>query len=182
MKLKDPPVSQLRQAEKDVEDQSPQIQTSFDANLILAPSPFSVDAEQRHLELHPDGKHVFKLWRAFADNVNPLTKIVHAPTLQAQILEAAWAVESTTRPLAATMLAVYALAVNSMTSTGCIDLFGESKQVLVARYRTGALNALSATDILSTRRIEVLQALALILVSLISRGNCVNVVFNIHAR
>jgi hypothetical protein len=119
------------------------------------------------LELHPDPKHVFKLWQAFVDNVNPLAKIIHAPTLQERVIEAAWAVESAAKPLEATMLAVYALAVGSMKSADCIRLLGERRAVLVNRYRTGALRALSSTDILSTRDLEVLQALALVLVSLI---------------
>lgn len=129
--------------------------------------PIHISTPVGQLELHPDPKHVFKLWQMFADNVNPLIKIIHAPTLQEKILEAAWAPKSTAKPLEATMLVVYALAVASMKPASCIDLFGEDKQVLVNRYRKGALQALSGTDLLSTRDMEVLQALTLVLVSLI---------------
>ena len=90
------------------------------------------------------------------ENVNPLTKIIHAPTLQKRIFEAAWAVESVPKPLEATMLAVYALAIASMKSADCVRVFGESKSVLESRYRTGALQALSGTDVLLTRDLEVL--------------------------
>ncbi|EHK51002.1 hypothetical protein TRIATDRAFT_210411 [Trichoderma atroviride IMI 206040] len=128
---------------------------------LLLPTHISTTGGQ--LELHPDPKHVFKLWQMFADNVNPLIKIIHAPTLQEKIFEAAWAPNSTARPLEATMFAVYALAVASMKPASCIDLFGEDKQVLVNRYRKGALQALSGTDLLSTRDMEVLQALTLVL-------------------
>ena len=62
------------------------------------------------------------------------------------------------------MLAVYALAIASMKSADCVRVFGESKSVLESRYRTGALQALSGTDVLLTRELEVLQALALVLV------------------
>ncbi len=63
------------------------------------------------------------------------------------------------------MFAVYALAVASMKPADCIRIFGERRPVLVSRYRRGALRALSDTDLLSTRDLEVLQAFALILVS-----------------
>ncbi|PQE28195.1 fungal specific transcription factor protein [Rutstroemia sp. NJR-2017a WRK4] len=125
--------------------------------------PVPVSAAPERLELHPNPKQVFKLWQTFVDNVNPLTKIIHAPTLQGRIFEAAWAVESVPRPLEAIMLAVYALAVVSLKPADCIHILGERKQVLVSRFRTGALWAFSNTDLLSTRDLEVLQALALIL-------------------
>jgi hypothetical protein len=127
--------------------------------------PANIFAAPGQRELHPDPKHVFKLWQAFVDNVNPLTKIIHAPTLQERIFEAAWTVESVAKPLEATMLAVYALAVASMKPADCIHILGERKPVLVSRYRMGALRALSSTHLLATRNLEVLQALALILVS-----------------
>lgn len=132
---------------------------------LFIPIRPSTPVEQ--VELHPDPKHVFRLWQMFAENVNPLIKIIHAPTLQEKILEAAWAPKLAAKPLEATMFAVYALAVASMKPAGCIDLFGENKQVVINRYRMGALRALSGTDLLSTRDLEVLQALTLVLVSLI---------------
>lgn len=149
----------------DIESQPTHINTDSTfatSSLFIPATPFT---SLELLELHPNPKHVFKLWQTFADNVNPLTKIIHAPTLQDKISEAAWAVESVAKPLEATMFAVYALAVASMKPTSCVQIFGEGKTVLVNRYRMGALRALSNTDLLSTRDLEVLQALTLILVS-----------------
>ncbi|KAL6695309.1 hypothetical protein J3F84DRAFT_394881 [Trichoderma pleuroticola] len=127
--------------DEDVEEKPP---TSTDT-VPATPSIFAlynVSTPPGQLELHPDPKHVFRLWQAFADNVNPLTKIIHAPTLQEKILGAAWTAESTAKPLEATMFAV---------------------SVLLDRYRTGALRALSCTNLFSTRDLEVLQALTLII-------------------
>ncbi|OTA07331.1 hypothetical protein A9Z42_0082090 [Trichoderma parareesei] len=130
-------------------------------SLLLSPYPLCTAPE--HYELHPDPKHVFKLWQAFADNVNPLAKIIHAPTLQQKILEAAWTVESVAKPLEATMFAVYALAVTSMKPATCINSFGEARSVLLHRYRMGALRALAGTNLFATRDSEVLQALTLVI-------------------
>ncbi|KAL6792535.1 hypothetical protein GGI42DRAFT_346303 [Trichoderma sp. SZMC 28013] len=127
--------------DEDVEERQPASTNTVPAT----PSIFAlhhVSTPPGQLELHPDPKHVFRLWQTFADNVNPLTKIIHAPTLQEKILGAAWTAESTAKPLEATMFAV---------------------SVLLNRYRTGALRALSCTNLFSTRDLEVLQALTLII-------------------
>ncbi|KAL6875995.1 hypothetical protein HDV57DRAFT_164141 [Trichoderma longibrachiatum] len=161
--LKTPPISQLKQhgENEDGETFKRTEATVTTPSLLLSPYPLSTAPEQ--LELHPDPKHVFKLWQAFADNVNPLTKVIHAPTLQRKILEAAWTVESVAKPLEATMFAVYALAIASMKPATCIDAFGETKSMLLSRYRTGALRALSGTNLFSARDLEVLQALTLVM-------------------
>jgi hypothetical protein len=164
-KLKNPPVSQLKQPDEEAGNWSTHEDDQLQEPSLFIPTPISTPVGQ--LELHPNPKHVFKLWQMFVDNVNPLIKIIHAPTLQEKILEAAWSPESTAKPLEAIMLAVYALAVASMKPASCVDLLGEDKQVLVNRYRIGALRALSGSDLLSTRDMEVLQALTLSLVSLV---------------
>lgn len=153
-----------RQSDEDVEEKRP---TSTNT-LPATPSIFTLDhvsTPPGQLELHPDPKHVFRLWQAFADNVNPLTKIIHAPTLQEKIFGAAWTAESTAKTLEATMFAVYALAISSLKPTTCLEVFGENRSVLLNRYRSGALRALSYTNLFSTRDLEVLQALTLIIVS-----------------
>ncbi|KAH0527529.1 hypothetical protein TsFJ059_002525 [Trichoderma semiorbis] len=50
-----------------------------------------------------------------------------------------------------------------MKPTTCLDVFGENRSVLLNRYRTGALRALSSTNLFSTRDLEVVQALTLII-------------------
>ncbi|KAK4064255.1 uncharacterized protein Triagg1_9051 [Trichoderma aggressivum f. europaeum] len=139
--LKTPPISHLRQPDEDVEQRQPTSTDTVPATLSIF-TLHHVSTPPGQLELHPDPKHVFRLWQAFADNVNPLTKIIHAPTLQEKILGAAWTAESTAKPLEATMFAV---------------------SVLLNRYRTGALSALSCTNLFSTRDLDVLQALTLVI-------------------
>ncbi|KAH8897233.1 hypothetical protein GQ53DRAFT_712959 [Thozetella sp. PMI_491] len=160
-KLKNPLISQLAQPIKDEEEQSPKGDESSNSYSMLIPIHLHNPPDQ--LERHPHPKNAFKLWQSFVDNVNPLTKIIHAPTLQEKILGAVWSVESATRTLEATMFAVYALGVVSMKPADCLHLFGESRGILLARFRTGALQALSSIDLLSTRDLDVIQSLALIL-------------------
>lgn len=64
------------------------------------------------------------------------------------------------------MFAVYALAVTSMKSSECVEVFGETSSVLLNRYRSGAAQALIAAELHSTKDLEVLQAFVLFLVCL----------------
>ncbi|KIM98484.1 hypothetical protein OIDMADRAFT_167284 [Oidiodendron maius Zn] len=115
------------------------------------------------LELHPEPKYIFKLWQVFAENVNPLTKVIHSPTLQRRILEISWNLETVTRPLEAVMFSVYALAITSMKASDCVEAFGETRSVLLNRYRSAAVQALVAAELHTTRDLEVLQAFVLFL-------------------
>lgn len=40
------------------------------------------------MALHPDSLIIFRLWQIFLDNVNPLIKLMHAPTTQRRLLDA----------------------------------------------------------------------------------------------
>lgn len=116
------------------------------------------------LSLHPQPKHIFRLWQIFADKVNPLTKVIHTPTLQQRILDMSWNLEALSRPLEAVMFSVYALAITSMKTADCVEAFGETRSVLLHRYRSAAAQALIAAELHTTRDLEVLQALVLFLV------------------
>lgn len=114
-------------------------------------------------ELHPEPRHIFRLWQLFVDSVNPLLKIVHVPTLQQRVLDASWNVTTIPQPLTATLFAIYTLAVTSSSADDCLASFGETRDVLLARYRAATIRALIASDFLTTRDFEVLQAFVLFL-------------------
>ena len=63
------------------------------------------------------------------------------------------------------MFAMYTLAVTSMSSDDCQTSFGETRGTLLTRYRAATVRALMATDFLTTREFEVLQALFLFLLA-----------------
>ena len=62
------------------------------------------------------------------------------------------------------MFSVYALATASMKPSDCVHAFGETRSILLNRYRSGAAQALAAAELHSTRDLEVLQAFVLFLV------------------
>ncbi|KAJ6032245.1 hypothetical protein N7540_002977 [Penicillium herquei] len=117
-------------------------------------------------KLHPNPVHIFKLWQTFLENINPLIKILHTPTLQPQILEAAGEISSIDKELEALMFAVYCIALASLPTAEVEKSFGESKKKLLARCRRGAQFAFSNASFLRTSNLMVLQALMLYILSM----------------
>lgn len=115
--------------------------------------------------LHPSPVHIFTLWQTFLDNVNPLVKILHAPTVQQIILQASANLEKISKGNEALMFAIYAFAVTSLTNAQCESIFNETKPSLLARYQQGVQQALLRAEFLKSSELVVLQAFVLFLVS-----------------
>jgi hypothetical protein len=162
VKLRDLPVD-LPLPGKDVRDEVAESESASRSRAALL-LPIQLSTAPELLHLHPEPRHIFKLWQAFADKINPLSKIIHAPTLQQRICDVCWNLEGVAKPLEAVMFSIYALAVSSLKHADCVQVFGESKAVLLNRYRSAAALALVGLEIHSTRNLEVLQALILYLV------------------
>ncbi|OOF91978.1 hypothetical protein ASPCADRAFT_176596 [Aspergillus carbonarius ITEM 5010] len=116
-------------------------------------------------KLHPEPRHIYRFWQIFVERVNPMTKIVHVPTLQQRVLDASWDPVSASKSLTAILFAVYTIAVASISSDKCQVWFGETRGSLLARYSDATLRALMAADFLTTSDLEVVQALGLFLFS-----------------
>ena len=118
-------------------------------------------------EMHPNSLQIFRLWQTFLENVNPLTKILHAPTVQQQILEAMGELSNLGRELEALMFSIYCVALVSLQPGEVEKTLGESKKKLLSRFRRGAQAALNNATFLRTSNLMVLQAFILYLVSLL---------------
>lgn len=139
-----------------------------DPLLLPGPSLDSICSGNTHAnlkDLHPEPRHIFRFWQIFVERVNPLSKIVHVPTLQQRILDASWDLNGLSRSLNAMLFAIYTLAVTSLSSAECQSSFGESRDGLLMRYRHSALRALMTAEFLTTRDFEVLQAFVLFLLA-----------------
>jgi hypothetical protein len=109
--------------------------------------------------------HIFRLWQTFLDNVNPLSKVIHAPTVQYQILEATGNLTNISKGVESLMFAIYAAAVNSVDDTECESILGESKSRVLPRYFMATQHALIRAGFLYSSDLVVLQAFTLFLVS-----------------
>lgn len=117
---------------------------------------------------HPEPIHIFKLWQLYLDNVNPLLKVTHTPSMQVRIIEAASNVSAIEPPLEALMFSIYCMAVLSLTHDDCLVTLGSTKEDLMIRYQFGCQQALLNCGFLRTTDRECLTALFLYLVSFLS--------------
>ena len=113
---------------------------------------------------HPDVLQIFRLWQVYLDNVNPVLKVTHTPSLQGRIIQAAANLQEVDPTLEALMFGIYCTAILSLTPEECESIFGESKQVLSTRYQFGSQQALLKCGFLQSNDCECLTALYLYLV------------------
>ena len=116
--------------------------------------------------IHPSPVTIFRLWQTFLDNVNSLIKLVHAPTVQQQLLDATSNLDQIPRNLEALMFGIYSMAIVSMTDDYCRKLFNDERMAVLKRFQDGTKQALQNAEYLRSTDIVVLQAFVLLLVSL----------------
>lgn len=116
--------------------------------------------------LHPQPVQIFKLWQTYLDNVNPLVKIFHTPTIQQLILNATGNLENVPKNLEALMFGIYCCVLVSLSDAECDAIMGEGKSTVLRRFRSGCQQALINASFLKSSDMMVLQALVLLLLSL----------------
>lgn len=118
---------------------------------------------------HPDPLQIFRLWQTCLDNVNPLAKVFHAPTVQKMIVEASSDLSNMIPSIEALMFAIYLSAVVSMTDEDCEKMMKESRSVQITKFSNAAQQALINAEFLKSSDLMVLQAFTLFLVCLTSQ-------------
>jgi hypothetical protein len=115
--------------------------------------------------LHPEPVQIFKLWQAYLDNVNPLLKVTHAPSLQGRIVEATGNISKISPDFEALLFGIYCMSITSLSIEDCQTIFHSSKDDLLTRYQFACQQALLNSGYLRTGDRECLTALFLYLVS-----------------
>lgn len=130
------------------------------ADLVLSADMFNTSTE----DLQPDPIHIFRLWQLYLDRVNPLFKVIHVPTTQPFVMEAASNMSNLPLHYQALMFSIFAMACVSMTSAECIQTIGISREAAIQRFNTGTKSALIRYSFLKNHNMTALQAVALYLV------------------
>jgi hypothetical protein len=115
---------------------------------------------------HPEPVKMFMLWQTFLDNVNPLVKLFHAPTVQQSILEASGNLDNVAASTEALMFAIYLCAVTSLRNDDCERIMGASRHALLVRFSNATQQALINAEILKTSNMVVLQSFTLFLLAM----------------
>lgn len=114
--------------------------------------------------LHPEQMQIIRLWQIYLDNVNPLLKITHSPTLQARILDAVGDLRAISPEFEALIFGIYCVSVLSLTGDECLRLFSSPKNHLLSGYQFACRQALLKCKVLRTNSRDCLTALFLYLV------------------
>ncbi|KAH7133751.1 fungal-specific transcription factor domain-containing protein [Dactylonectria macrodidyma] len=136
-------------------------------HLLLGSRKTAVDLSA----LQPEPVHIFRLWQTYIDNVNPLLKVTHTPTLQPKIIQAMGNMSQLGPTLEALLFSIYCMALQTISDDECLSMFDASKVDLLVRYQFGAQQALANCGYLRTNDRLCLTALYLYLVSVSSSTN-----------
>ncbi|MCJ1439169.1 hypothetical protein MMC27_008560 [Xylographa pallens] len=134
--------------------------SDHDLSFVLSSQPKSITRTR-----HPPPERILQLWQIFIENVDPLTKIVHVPTLRPAIQKAASNIATIPRSFEALMFSIYAAAVMTLNEDECNQRLGEPRKTLLSRYIAATKAALSRAKFMGTISLIVLQALVLYIVS-----------------
>ncbi|KAJ2978768.1 hypothetical protein NUW58_g7389 [Xylaria curta] len=135
------------------------------ADLFLGVEDPAVDLQ----ELQPDLVNAFRLWQLFVERVNPLTKVIHVPSLQSYVVEAAADINKVPLPYQALLFSIYTMTVISLTGQETIGLLGLTREDALNRFTRGTKLALTRANFLKNYNMTIIQALALYMLSLNGR-------------
>jgi hypothetical protein len=115
----------------------------------------------------PTPHQLYTFCEIYLNNVDPVFKILHAPSLRKYLQEGAAELDCSpgSRGLEALKLAICYAATVSITDGECRNRIGEDRAVLMTKYRVGTELALAKADFVNTIEMSTLQAMTIYLVS-----------------
>ncbi|KAK4624663.1 Transcription factor vrtR1 [Fulvia fulva] len=122
-------------------------------------------ANQSLLQYHPTHTEAMALWRTHVENVEPLCRILHVPSVSTMVKNVSQQPVSASKSEECLLFAIYHFAVVSMTEAECEQRIGHSREVLKQDYRFAIRQALVNASWLKTTEMVVLQALVLFLMA-----------------
>lgn len=115
---------------------------------------------------YPPSNHILRLWLIYKERFDPVVKILHVPTTEAQIFQATDSMDHIPTSLSLLIHAISYAAITSVNEETSLDDFGESRQVLLLRYRQSFESNFTKFDKNDPENLQVLQALVIYLTAL----------------
>ncbi|KAI1757156.1 fungal-specific transcription factor domain-containing protein [Xylaria castorea] len=112
-------------------------------------------------DFHPSVELSMRLFQLFNDNVLPVVRIFHSPTLIRLFWSAVVAPDSIDKETEALLFAIYYSAVISIDPDQCANIVGTPRSTIVERYKFAAEQALARANFLNTQSTLLLQAAVL---------------------
>ncbi|EFQ99888.1 fungal specific transcription factor domain-containing protein [Nannizzia gypsea CBS 118893] len=121
----------------------------------------SLTQSLRHF--HPPPDQVDILWETYIQNIAPMVPIFHTPTLKPLLYHGANNLDLLDKNTEVMMLTIYYTSAASMSAGECLSRLGETRDIVLGRYRFAVEQALGRAKILHSRSFTLLQGLVLFL-------------------
>ncbi|EXJ89221.1 hypothetical protein A1O3_02287 [Capronia epimyces CBS 606.96] len=118
------------------------------------------------VDYHPGHEDAMKLWAVYVDNVEPLCKLLHVPTVARMVERVSRQPGTASKAQECLLFAIYHFAVFSLADGECVRAFGQSQAALLAKYQNAVRKALVNASWLKTTAMPVMQAYVLFLTAL----------------
>ncbi|RYP45879.1 hypothetical protein DL768_007836 [Monosporascus sp. mg162] len=115
-------------------------------------------------KLHPLPSQIPFIWQVYVENVDPLVKILHVPTMNKIIRDWRNNMNNLSPGLEALMFSIYFGSITSMDEDEVKLNFGVDKTTLINRHRFATEQALAKANFLTTSELVVVQAFTLFLI------------------
>ncbi|KAE8389096.1 fungal-specific transcription factor domain-containing protein [Aspergillus alliaceus] len=119
-----------------------------------------------HCPHYPSKWQALQLWHTFVNNVDPVLKILHIPSVQVIIYSALNNPISTAKDVEGLLFAIFFAAVTSLPAPDAAHLLGVQKSQALGAYRVGLEHALSMANFLESPSVTSLQAITIYLACL----------------
>ncbi|KAL9031682.1 MAG: hypothetical protein Q9196_000315 [Gyalolechia fulgens] len=113
---------------------------------------------------HPPANHIMRYWEVFKENVEPLNKVFHRPSVEKTLLEATKDLDHISKSLEVLMFSIYFAAVTSLCDEECMEMTGMDKESALKKYRFAFEQAMARAGFLSTTELVILQAFTVFLI------------------
>ncbi|KAF5250686.1 hypothetical protein FANTH_4129 [Fusarium anthophilum] len=115
---------------------------------------------------HPSLQQAVTLFAAFSENVAPLVRIFHMPTLTRIYWDAIASLGTVDKHTETLLFTIHYSAVISLNPEQCLNILDETREAALERYRFAVEQALAQGNLLSTQSMTMLQAAVLFLSAL----------------
>ncbi|KAF5013503.1 hypothetical protein FDECE_490 [Fusarium decemcellulare] len=115
--------------------------------------------------LYPSSSDLLTIFDVFQENVDPVARIFHCPTLRTTVAEALPLLDrSLDRHTEVILFSISYAALTSLNEPDCQRLFGEERRVMLPRYRHAVEQSLARARFLDSQNLVVLASLVLFLI------------------
>ncbi|CAG9996981.1 unnamed protein product [Clonostachys byssicola] len=117
-------------------------------------------------QFYPDTQLALILWTTYIENVDPVLKILHIPTMQSAMINVISRSQPHSYSMSALAFAVYFASVTSLSEDQLPHLTTEDREEMLQKYKKGINQVVTEGQLFNEPDLTVLQALAIFATSL----------------